>query len=76
MSDDEPFQRARSAAIRLLSYRPRSETEIRVRLRRRFPPQVVDGVVEALLDQGLLDDIADLRAPPAPDARRRAREGQ
>ena len=56
MSDDEPFQRANSAALRLLSYRPRSEAELRLRLGRRFPSQVVESVVESLVERGHVDD--------------------
>ena len=56
MSDSEPFQRASAAALRFLSYRPRSEAEIRIRLQRRFPPHVVEQVIEALTDQDLVDD--------------------
>ena len=56
MSVTEPFQRARDAALRLLSYRARSEGEVRARLRRRFPAPLVEEVVSALRDQALLDD--------------------
>ena len=43
-------------ALRLLSYRPRTEREVRDRLARRFPQDIVLGVVEALRAEGLLDD--------------------
>ena len=56
MNDTEPFQRAHSDALRLLSYRPRSEEEVRVRLRRRFPAPLVEEVVDVLREQGLVDD--------------------
>jgi regulatory protein len=42
-----------------LSYRPRSERELRTRLRRRgFSPEIVQGVVHQLKERGLVDDIA------------------
>lgn len=47
-------------ALSLLSYRPRSEWEIRQRLEKKakqdFPPDVLDDVVERLQRVGLLDD--------------------
>lgn len=49
--------RAREAALRLLSYRHRTEAELRSRLRRGgFPPPVVDGCLDSLRERGLLDD--------------------
>ena len=56
MNDSESFQRANAAALRLLSYRPRSEAEVRNRLRGRFPPHVVEQVIESLEEQALVDD--------------------
>ena len=56
MNDSESFQRATSAALRFLSYRPRSEAEIRARLRRRFPAHVIEQVMESLADRSLTDD--------------------
>lgn len=60
-------------AYRFLSYRPRTETEVRERLRRlRCPAPVADRVVERLIEQRFLDDAAfaqqwaegrDARAP-------------
>ncbi len=58
MSDDEPFKRATDAALRLLSYRPRSEAEVRGRLLPRFPSKVVEEVVSRLKEQDLLGDAA------------------
>ena len=46
------------AALRLLSYRPRSETEIRQRLSRKFPHHLVDGAIDHLKNQGLINDSA------------------
>ena len=56
--NEEEQQRAVSYALRFLSYRPRSEFEVRSRLRRKFVTEVVDLTVENLKAQGLLDDIA------------------
>ena len=61
MTESESFQRARDAAIRFISHRPRSEAEVRKRLRRGFSPHVVDGVVADLVEQSLIDD-ADFAA--------------
>jgi len=50
---------AYEAAINLLSYRPRSEKEIRQRLRRRsVAPEVIDETVERLRAAHYLDDAA------------------
>lgn len=51
--------RAREAALRLLSYRPRSEAELRLRLlRQQFPAEVADACLEGLRAKGLLDDAS------------------
>ena len=62
MSEPELSQRAYSAALRFLSYRPRSEAELRSRLRRRFSPAVVDQVVKILKEHDIVDDIRFARA--------------
>ncbi len=47
------------AAFRYLSYRSRSEAELRLRLKRRnFNPQVIEEVLDYLKEQGLVDDAA------------------
>ncbi len=56
MNDSKPFQRASAAALRFLSYRPRSEAEVRARLLRSFPSEVVEEVIESLSEQTLVDD--------------------
>lgn len=61
MNDSEPSKRALAAALRLVSYRPRSEAEVRERLSRRFPPSAVDGALRSLKRSGLLDDVAFAR---------------
>ena len=53
---------AMATAIRLLSYRPRSEAELRQRLARRGePPEPVDGAISRLRELGLVDDAAFAR---------------
>ena len=56
MSDTEPFQRARTDALRYLSYRPRTEAEVQSRLRRRYSLPLVNEVLQELKRQGLLND--------------------
>lgn len=56
MNESEPFKRASAAARRYLAYRPRSESEVRKRLKGRFPPEIVDSVIEDLVERGLADD--------------------
>ena len=53
--------RALDAALRLLSYRPRGEAELRRRLLRRFPSEEVEPVIQALKSQGHVDDVAFAR---------------
>ena len=50
------YAAAVDTACRFLSFRPRSEAEVRRRLTRRFPPELVDRVIEALRDKNYLDD--------------------
>jgi regulatory protein len=51
--------KAYTRAIRYLSYRPRSEKEIRDRLeRKKFDPQIIDQVIEKLKEDKFLDDHA------------------
>lgn len=59
--DSEQTRRASAAAIRHLSRRPRSEAEVRARLRRDYPPDVVDKVIQSLCAQSLIDDHAFAR---------------
>jgi len=54
---------AMAAALRLLSYRPRSEAELRQRLARRgAPADLADGAISRLRELGLVDDAAFARA--------------
>lgn len=53
------YQRCRDAAYRLLAVRPRSEDEIRQRLRRRgFENDYIDKAIADLRGKGLVDDTA------------------
>ena len=53
------FQECVGVALHFLSYRPRSEEEVRIRLRQRcFEVEVVDKVIYKLKQQKLVDDIA------------------
>jgi regulatory protein len=56
MNDSEPLKRASAAARRYLAYRPRSESEVRKRLTGRFPPEIVDYVINDLVERGLAGD--------------------
>ncbi len=47
-----------NAALRLLSYRPRSEAEIRTRLSRRFNGETIEGVILQLRERQMIDDVA------------------
>lgn len=58
---DTGFGQAHDAALRFLSYRPRSEAEVRRRLLRRYPSHLVDRVIAALREQHYLDDTAVAR---------------
>ena len=53
----ETTRKARESALRLLSYRDRSESEIRRRLAGNdFPEDIVDEVIDHLAGVGLIDD--------------------
>ena len=53
----ETKRKARESAIRLISYRDRSKSEMRRRLiRDEYPEDIVDEVIEQLTNSGLLDD--------------------
>jgi len=57
LTDAMNVSRCLNAAYRYLSYRPRSESELRARLQRRgFPPEHIAKVMGKLKEQGLLDD--------------------
>ncbi|HEY33443.1 MAG TPA: regulatory protein RecX [Dehalococcoidia bacterium] len=53
------FYRCMVAATRLLSYRPRSESELRKRLNQRgLESDIIEMVIDRLKKQGLVDDVA------------------
>jgi regulatory protein len=57
LTEAEARRRCLESALRLLSYRPRSEAELRERLmRRRVSPEIVSETIERLRSAGLLDD--------------------
>jgi regulatory protein len=59
LTDSNSLHDALDAAYRHLSYRPRSEGEIRQWLRRRrLPKEVVDMAIIRLREQNLIDDVA------------------
>ena len=59
LARSDHFHRCLNAAAHYLSYRPRSESEIRERLRRRgFDGDSVEAVIAKLKEQGLIDDMA------------------
>ena len=56
------YQRCMNAAIRYLGYRPRSETEVRQRLKRHgFESDCTEKALTRLKEQGLVDDVAFAR---------------
>jgi len=58
----DQFHRCLNAALRYLSYRPRSEFEVKERLHRHgFEGGSVDAVLARLKEQGLVDDVAFAR---------------
>jgi len=58
----ERLQRCLSAATRYLGYRPRSEFELKDKLRRRgFDIEIIEAVVSRLKEQELVDDAAFAR---------------
>ena len=59
LSKSDHFLRCLNAAARYLSYRPRSESELRGRLQQRgFDGDSVEMVIAKLKEQGLVDDVA------------------
>ena len=56
MDEDKLLEKATSLALRFLSYRPRSESEVRQRLTKKYARDLTDSVVQRLKELGLLDD--------------------
>ncbi|HWQ16085.1 MAG TPA: RecX family transcriptional regulator [Roseiflexaceae bacterium] len=58
----ERADKALHAALRIIETRPRSQAEIRERLRRKgFAPEAVDAALERMRELGLVDDAAFAR---------------
>ncbi len=59
MAERDSLEDSLNAAYRYLSYRPRSEAELRQRLRRRgFADELVERTIARLREQRLTDDLA------------------
>ena len=59
LARSDHFHRCLNAALHYLSYRPRSESELRGRLRQRgFDGNTQEAVITRLKEQGLVDDVA------------------
>ena len=59
LARSDHFHRCLNAAAHYLSYRPRSESELRERLRQRgFDSDTQEAVITKLKEQGLVDDMA------------------
>ena len=54
--DDKAIQKALGRALNLISYRQRTEAELRRRLLEKAEPDVVETAVERLKERGLIDD--------------------
>ena len=58
----DKYQRCLNAALQYLSYRPRSESEMRERLKRRcFDGDIIETAISKLKEQELVDDTAFAR---------------
>jgi len=59
LTKSDRFQRCLDAAFHYLGYRPRSESEVRERLRRRgFEGHCIEAAIARLKELGLVDDVA------------------
>ncbi len=56
MNTTDPLRSAYAAALRLITYRPRTRKEMVTRLKRKFEPDVVNSTIALLTDQGYLND--------------------
>ena len=56
--DEEVFVAAKNAALRFLTYRARSEAEVRRRLAKKYSLETIDRVIDNLHQQKFLDDDA------------------
>ena len=58
LTGSDHFHRCLNAAARYLECRPRSESELRIRLRRGGFDDSIEAVIAKLKEQGFIDDIA------------------
>jgi len=59
LARSDSLQRCLNAGVRYLSYRPRSESELREKLRQRgFDGDGVEAAITRLKERGLVDDVA------------------
>ena len=58
---DSSYLNARNSALRLLSYRSRSEREVGRRLQGRFTEDAINQTIATLRNQGLLNDMSFAR---------------
>lgn len=59
LRDAETYARSLNSALRFLNQRPRSEAEVRARLRRYgYDPEIVERVISRLKELKLVDDLA------------------
>jgi len=59
LEEEDLFWKARESALNLLSFRGRTASELRRRLRQKeFPDEVVERCVEELVQRGLVDDAS------------------
>ena len=56
MDEDKPFRRTMGRALNLISYRRRSESELRRRLAEHHSEDSIDLAIDRLKEQGLIDD--------------------
>jgi regulatory protein len=62
LTEEITFHKCLEAAYRYLSYRPRSEQEVKLRLKKHgFDRQLIEAVVVRLKEQNLVDDSAFAR---------------
>jgi regulatory protein len=57
LASTDTYVKCLDAALRLLRYRPRSESEIRTRLSRRFNTEAIEGVIFQLRARQMIDDV-------------------
>lgn len=57
-SSGHDFSACLAAALRFMSYRPRTVQEVRQRMSRRFTSETVDQTIDYLVEAGYLDDSA------------------